>query len=224
MNKYIEDFPEMPKDSSVVIAYPSAGTYDSDAYVKTINNNPRYWDLGAFDPLAKWQLTQAIRNSLSWDHTNNLYFRTLIESMTRIKNRFASSDPALRTGIIEACCVPAVRKLYVHTDGELSICERIGSSPSVGTISTGVNKEVVLEKYIDDYLAASKPLCENCWAYNICPMCYSECYSQNGVNIKEKSPKGKNCRTYTYLMLGTFCTLMEERPEIMETLNHTVSV
>ena len=33
MNKYIEDFPEMPKDSSVVIAYPSAGTYDSDAYV-----------------------------------------------------------------------------------------------------------------------------------------------------------------------------------------------
>lgn len=40
MNKYIEDFPEMPKDSSVVIAYPSAGTYDSDAYVKTINNNP----------------------------------------------------------------------------------------------------------------------------------------------------------------------------------------
>lgn len=224
MNKYIEDFPEMPKDSSVVIAYPSAGTYDSDAYVKTINNNPRYWDLGAFDPLAKWQLTQAIRNSLSWDHTNNLYFRTLIESMTRIKNRFASSDPALRTGIIEACCVPAVRKLYVHTDGELSICERIGSSPSVGTISTGVNKEVVLKKYIDDYLAASKPLCENCWAYNICPMCYSECYSQNGVNIKEKSSKCKNCRTYTYLMLGTFCTLMEERPEIMETLNHTVSV
>lgn len=133
-------------------------------------------------------------------------------------------DPALRTGIIEACCVPAVRKLYVHTDGELSICERIGSSPSVGTISTGVNKEVVLKKYIDDYLAASKPLCENCWAYNICPMCYSECYSQNGVNIKEKSSKCKNCRTYTYLMLGTFCTLMEERPEIMETLNHTVSV
>lgn len=82
----------------------------------------------------------------------------------------------------------------------------------------------LLEKYIDDYLAASKPLCENCWAYNICPMCYSECYSQNGVNIKEKSSKCKNCRTYTYLMLGTFCTLMEERPEIMETLNHTVSV
>lgn len=224
MNKYIEDFPEMPKDSSVVITYPSAGTYDSDAYVKTINNNPRYWDLGAFDPLAKWQLTQAIRNSLSWDHTNNLYFRTLIEAMTRIKNRFASSEPALRTGIIEACCVPAVRKLYVHTDGELSICERIGSSPSVGTISTGVNKEVVLKKYIDDYLTASKPLCENCWAYNICPMCYSECYSQNGVNIKEKSSKCKSCRTYTYLMLGTFCTLMEERPEIMETLNHTVPV
>lgn len=133
-----------------------------------------------------------------------------------------SSPPGLFMGQMGSLLAVAAR--YVHTDGELSICERIGSSPSVGTISTGVNKEVVLKKYIDDYLAASKPLCENCWAYNICPMCYSECYSQNGVNIKEKSSKCKNCRTYTYLMLGTFCTLMEERPEIMETLNHTVSV
>ena len=133
--------------------------------------------------------------------------------MTRIKNRFASSDPALRTGIIEACCVPAVRKLYVHTDGELSICERIGSSPSVGTISTGVNKEVVLKKYIDDYLAASKPLCENCWAYNICPMCYSECYSQNGVNIKrEILPNVRTVAPIPILCSEHSATLMEERP------------
>ena len=137
INAYFENFPELPKETSIVITYPSDGTYDCEAYTKRVYNNPRYWDLGSYDPLAKWQLTQAIRHSLSWDSTNNLYFRALVDSMMRIKNRFASEKPALRTSRIEACCVPGVRKVYVHTDGGLSICERIGTSPSIGTIAEG---------------------------------------------------------------------------------------
>lgn len=136
-----------------MITYPSDGTYDCEAYTKRVYNNPRYWDLGSYDPLAKWQLTQAIRHSLSWDSTNNLYFRALVDSMMRIKNRFASEEPALRTSRIEACCVPGVRKVYVHTDGGLSICERIGTSPSIGTIAEGVDKDKTIHTYIDDYLA-----------------------------------------------------------------------
>lgn len=221
INNYFKEFPELPKDTSIMITYPSDGTYDSEEYTKTIYNNPRYWDLGAFDPLAKWQLTEAIRNSLSWDNTNNLYFRALADSMLRIKNRFASVEPAIRTGRIEACCVPAVRKIYVHTNGDLSICERIGTSPSIGTISKGVNKDSTIRDYIDNYLAKNKPLCEKCWAFNICPMCYAACFDQDGVNVKKKALMCNSCRTHTYLMLGTFCTLMEERPEALEALNHS---
>lgn len=222
INAYFENFPELPKETSIVITYPSDGTYDCEAYTKRVYNNPRYWDLGSYDPLAKWQLTQAIRHSLSWDSTNNLYFRALVDSMMRIKNRFASEKPALRTSRIEACCVPGVRKVYVHTDGGLSICERIGTSPSIGTIAEGVDKDKTIHTYIDDYLAQTKPLCENCWAFNICPMCYAACFDKGGVNIKKKSFACQNCRTHTYLMLGTFCTLMEERPDALEVLDRSV--
>lgn len=142
--------------------------------------------------------------------------------MMRIKNRFASEEPALRTGRIEACCVPGVRKVYVHTDGELSICERIGTSPSIGTMAEGVDKDKTIHTYIDDYLAQTKPLCENCWAFNICPMCYAACFDKGGVDIKKKSFACQNCRTHTYLMLGTFCTLMEERPDALEVLDRSV--
>ena len=108
INAYFENFPELPKETSIVITYPSDGTYDCEAYTKRVYNNPRYWDLGSYDPLAKWQLTQAIRHSLSWDSTNNLYFRALVDSMMRIKNRFASENrlcelAGLRRAVFRAC-------------------------------------------------------------------------------------------------------------------------
>ena len=106
--------------------------------------------------------------------------------------------------------------------GGLSICERIGTSPSSGTIAEGVDKDKTIHTYIDDYLAQTKPLCENCWAFNICPMCYAACFDKGGVNIKKKSFACQNCRTHTYLMLGTFCTLMEERPDALEVLDRSV--
>ena len=48
-------------------------TQESRNLYFNLTTNPRYWDLGSYDPLAKWQLTQAIRHSLSWDSTNNLF-------------------------------------------------------------------------------------------------------------------------------------------------------
>ena len=94
--------------------------------------------------------------------------------------------------------------------------------PSIGTIAEGVDKDKTIHTYIDDYLAQTKPLCENCWAFNICPMCYAACFDKGGVNIKKKSFACQNCRTHTYLMLGTFCTLMEERPDALEVLDRSV--
>lgn len=52
-------------------------------------------------------------------------------------------------------------------------------------------------------------------------MCYAACFDQDGVNVKKKAIMCNSCRTHTYLMLGTFCTLMEERPEALEALNHS---
>lgn len=119
-------------------------------------------------------------------------------------------------------CSGACAKFMCTQMEGLSICERIGTSPSIGTIAEGVDKDKTIHTYIDDYLAQTKPLCENCWAFNICPMCYAACFDKGGVNIKKKSFACQNCRTHTYLMLGTFCTLMEERPDALEVLDRSV--
>lgn len=224
VNDFFESIPEVPKGTSIFITYPSAGTFNSAEYVSTVYDNPRYWMYGDFDPLGKWQLNQCIKHSLSWDHTNNLYFRSLVESMKRIKSRFGSEEPALQTNCIQACCIPGVRKLYVLANGDLTICERIGSSPFIGNIKTGLNKEEIVKKYIDEYMEKSKSECANCWAFNLCSMCYAMCFDKEGVNMKKKYEECIVCRTHSYMQLTEFSEIMEKCPDAMKAVEKATIV
>lgn len=224
VNSFFENIPEIPKDTSIFISYPSPGIFHSAEYVSTIYNNPKYWMYGDFDPLGKWQLNQCIKYSLSWDRTNNLYFRSLVESMKKIKSRFGSEKPALQKNCIQACCIPGVRKLYVLANGDLTICERIGSSPSIGNIQTGLNKKEIVKKYIDEYMEKSKSECANCWAFNLCSMCYAMCFDKDGVNMKEKHEECIVCRTYSYMQLIKFSEIMEKCPDAMKAIDKATIV
>ena len=221
--RLFENFPELPKETSIVITYPSDGTYDCEAYTKRVYNNPRYWDLGSYDPLAKWQLTQAIRHSLSWDSTNNLYFRALVDSMMRMKksilhrkNRLCELA-GLRRAVSRACakfmCTQMEDCLFASELEPLPPLARLRRA------STRTKPFILILMTI-----WPKP---NHYARTVGRLISALCVTPPAL-IKAASTQEKksfacqNCRTHTYLMLGTFCTLMEERPDALEVLDRSV--
>ena len=58
------------------------------------------------------------------------------------------------------CCVPGKKRLYVTATGEYKACERIGSSPSIGNVDEGVDRELIVKKYVEEFAAQSKDICD----------------------------------------------------------------
>lgn len=52
INAYFENFPELPKETSIVITYPSDGTYDCEAYTKEYIT---ILAIGISAPMTLWQ-------------------------------------------------------------------------------------------------------------------------------------------------------------------------
>ena len=113
-------------------------------------------------------------------------------------------------------CTPGVRRLYVKTNGDFAICEKIGNSPVIGNVDEGIDVSKVKQYYIKEYEAASLPECSKCWAVNMCDLCYANCYSTNGINMVEKRKMCEVTRTNVLISLSMYYTLLEAHPEKLE--------
>ena len=58
--------------------------------------------------------------------------------------------------------MPGKKRLYVTATGEYKACERIGSSPSIGNVDEGVDRELIVKKYVEEFAAQSKDICDKC--------------------------------------------------------------
>lgn len=72
---------------------------------------------------------------------------------------------------LNGCCIPGVRRCFVNTDGNIYACEKIAGFHSIGRIDqyVDINKSYsLLSKYKD----ISEINCIECWAGNICDLCF----------------------------------------------------
>lgn len=120
---------------------------------------------------------------------------------------------------LNGCCVPGNRRLYVTVDGEFSACERIGNSPSIGNVEEGIDLERVKKYYIDDYMNQSLENCSNCWAVQLCGVCYARGYDKDGLDMKRKKMLCESARFTLYNALKRYHILLEECPEMLEAYN-----
>ena len=111
------------------------------------------------------------------------------------------------------CCNPGNRRLYITTEGKFHVCERIGESPAIGDVDHGLDVESIKKYYIDEYAQASLPDCSNCWAAQLCSLCFASFYNENGIDMKEKK---RLCAIQKQLMkynLIAYHQIMETNPE-----------
>lgn len=69
-------------------------------------------------------------------------------------------------------CRPGRRKLHVTADGQYQPCERTGRMMPLGTIASGI-EGVAVKKLYEDFYAAVRDRCGQCWALRLCGVCFA---------------------------------------------------
>ena len=221
INNFFESLDFLPPFTQCMITYPSPGTFPVEDAVELMSGNSIYEFGTTLNPLVKWQFEKVKKNGLSWEHTRNIYFNTMLKLMETVDGRMVTDTPD-DLYHCNGCCVPGSRKLYVKANGDLLACERIGSSPVIGNIFTGIDKALLREKYDTEYVARSLPACKNCWAVNLCPICYANCYTENGIDPVEKAANCKGVRAQLGMCFRMYYEMLESNPSALDALKETI--
>ena len=185
-----------------------------DEYYDKITGNPKYALHGMCNPLMIWQQRKAETDGLDAYKARNIYYHSIFDDLVKINNRIIVDEPTLRRGL-NGCCVPGKKRLYVTATGEYKACERIGSSPSIGNVDEGVDRELIVKKYVEEFAAQSKDISDKCWAYNLCRVCYAGVCNENGLDMGLKNEACRASRSVALNNLALYHELMEENPEAL---------
>lgn len=161
-----------------------------------------------------WALNELCKNA----DQSGYPFRIEQGALMKMHTRFITDEPA-NVLFRNACCVPGVRKLYVDVHGNYSVCERVGNTPFIGNVQTGLNVDVIKQRYFSDYDEFSIDKCNHCWAMHLCTMCYARCYNEKGIDMKAKEQNCIAARSEAFNNLIEYYQIMEENPEIISLLD-----
>lgn len=215
INNFFANLDCLPKDIIIQIQYALPGSYDYNEWEK-FERNSKYYIGGIYEPLIKWQMKKLVENKNHINNTHNIYYYNISFIIKMIIERMQVNSISKDYSFsCNGCCVPGVRKMYVTTKGRIKLCERIGESPYIGDIENGIDIGLAKKIYIEDYINDSIPDCKECWAINLCRICYSNAY-KNGFSIEEKRKTCFSSKQYLKLCLICFYKLYEEYPELIE--------
>lgn len=170
------------------------------------------------EPIGEWSLKKQLEDGERVLFTNDFLEKGLLS----IHNRILAKTP-IQKYQLNGCCYPGSRRLYVSVDGNFSICERIGKAPILGNVFEGIKKEELLNEYHRKYIENSIGQCAECWAINLCEICFMECYDQMGFDLEKKNIACGRMKRSIERNLKAYFSILEDRPEIIEKLN-TISV
>ncbi len=144
----------------------------------------------------------------------------LIQTLIRIVRKPQYDEP-LSKASLNGCCLPGVRKIYIKSDGEMRLCERINDdAPSIGHIDKGIRKNLIKDTYVKKYSEASIENCRKCWANKLCRLCYTDAFSNNDIDMDMKN---RSCASLLKAIendLSFYSRLLEIDPAGMQFMNN----
>lgn len=214
INDFFEKLDFLPSDTEVRATYPAAGSIPDSYYQELRMKGITFSEETDWNSWAK----EKYGNQIDLNEKKNLHYSVLTGGLVLIQNRRLRETPV---GIVPSngCCAPGKRRLYVCTDGTYKVCERIGDSPSIGNVNDGVDVKAVKKYYLEEYEAKSLPDCSQCWAVNLCDICYAQCYDKAGVNIKEKRKLCPGIRKKNIQYLSDYHEMLESNSEVLEEIS-----
>ncbi len=196
-----DKYPWLPQKIGHNITYPQGFHPLSTSSQTNINNKRDY-------SLIEW-----VKKRFSEDYQKGYQPRPIASSivekeMARLVQRKIFSEPP-EIYYLNGCCVPSARKQFVSVDGTLMLCERVGMAPEIGDIETGIDVEKVKKIYVEDYARESFPFCSECWAVQICSLCYVHTFYKGRIDIELKKRHCSAMQERTLKFLILYCQLLE---------------
>lgn len=129
------------------------------------------------------------------------FFGLINQELYRVANRLIAKDGVIESGFLHGNCIPGQRRIYVTVDGKFRTCEKVGNVPSLGDCFSGYDYEKSYKIYIEDYIKYYQGKCNNCWARNMCGICYDNALSDNRDKLYKS---GELCNTSKELIKDMF--------------------
>lgn len=139
------------EDSEFHRKYP----YDKDRYRQSAEALTCYYDARCQEgpPLFKGEILHALNHEAFGDFFNAAHM--------------LSDNRSWHTG----CCLPN-RKITVVPDGNIYICERVGTNNSIGNVWEGIDEQKQIA-YFNAFFNSTQD-CPSCWARHRCRICPAE--------------------------------------------------
>lgn len=208
---FFDNLEWLPKELEKKCDYVEGGTLrDEDIAVDFLQEKNKYekYQNNELDSIRSW----ALDNMLNDSDKKNYAAGINKDNLVKVHNRFLMDKPISRLGR-NGCCVPGNRRIYVQVNGEFLACEKIGDSPSIGNVFTGIDRSRVKQFYLEEYDKKSIEKCSNCWAVNMCGICYATCFHKDGLDINIKNNACEYQQKQSKGELSAYYQLLEDKPE-----------
>lgn len=200
LDNYFYNTLNIPKDMNLNYTYVDSGNMiydiDQDNEYKSLEN---------------YQVDKVKEDEKSY------YPYLIAKKIYRMNNRRVTQNKDLIETIgLHGNCIPGNRRLYLQTDGNFRICEKTGNAVSIGDYKNGYYFDKIYKYYYEDYVKYFKDLCSNCWASDLCDICYDLVMDDKGIkgNLDEKlCPM---IREYLKEDLSQYFEIIEHNPNYIE--------
>ena len=217
---FFEELPGLPDNviytSSFVATKDKAMDYlgvDSEVEREIFFNSNHINDY--FDPLFTWATSEIAGKDVT---EKRIAHENIVKELALIHKRLLFDKP-MPYYYLNGCCVPGARRVYVTTTGDYLLCEKMGPSPTIGNVYTGLDISRIKEFYVDKFCDEAKRYCKDCWAVHLCGMCYMNCFEEENVNFKYRHSKCIMNRLYIQKNLELYHEILENNPQVLQVVD-----
>lgn len=211
IQNFINNNEWLPENLQILITAIDLGPEESE-YILPMSIEEREITKNKIDPSLYW-----LRKQNTNRKEKTIIDQALYKGLERIHKRLCIDKPVIHYGM-NGCCVPGKQRMYVTVDGEIYPCEKTGNIPSLGNVEKGFDIDKIKKFYIKDFINESSEYCKNCWAINLCGLCYTNCFDSDSIHY---SYRHKSCieeRIYLSNLLSEYCACLENFPDIIKNL------
>ncbi|MDR0614787.1 MAG: radical SAM protein [Lactobacillales bacterium] len=205
----------LSEDIQVMISNADYGPIESEYFVPSSKEDQDMMK-NLYSPLFTWDAKKRQASKKKEQLISDL---DMDKAMQKIHKRRLLKKPLTEYGM-NGCCVPGERRIYVNAEGVFFHCEKVGNIPSIGNVHSGLDEGKIKRFYVDEYIQEAVKYCKNCWAINLCSLCYIGCYDANGKNFAYRHDWCRHERKYSENALIRYYSTLEKNPETLEKYNN----
>jgi Arylsulfatase regulator (Fe-S oxidoreductase) len=215
IQEFIESEEWLPKNVMVLTSAVDSGPKESPYFLPQSKEERKLYG-SIYEPLEEWEIAYKKEKG---ETCKTLFSDSVFDkNMMVIHKRLLSDTPVKNYGM-NGCCVPGQRRIYVTVDGDFRLCERVGLIPSIGNIDEGFNIEIIERLYTRDFIEEAQKYCKECWAINLCTLCYVNCYDEVKTHFAYRHNSCRSERSYLENSLIRYHMIMEHDPESLSQYN-----